>query len=112
MTRQVVGETHAGSKDDASRICAARRRLAAQVRFSLIGVTQQPENAALLGLQKPHPDIEHRRRDLPAAVERAEHEAELRQSHFLSRRYVLGDRYLSVVWEIAVGQIGDAFDIE
>jgi hypothetical protein len=54
MTRQVVGERHAGSKDDASWIYAACLHFAAQVHFSLIGVAQQPQNAGLVRLQEPH----------------------------------------------------------
>ena len=59
---------------------AARLGMAAQVVRRSGIVLQQPQHAALDLAQQTHPDVEHRRPDLVAVVERAEDEAALAAS--------------------------------
>ena len=93
-----------GANTSRSGATPRARRLAPQVARRRRVVLEQPQHAALDAREQPHPDVEHRRRDLVVVVEAAEHEARLRQARLRARRRRRGDGAPAVVGLVAVGQ--------
>jgi len=100
VSREQIGQALAGEmgvelearrEHQAAGGDAARLGMAAEIVRRGGIVMQQPQHAALDPAQQPHPGIEHRRPDLVAVVERAEHEAARRQAGLGAARCALGD---------------------
>src|SRR5262249_52503214 len=98
-------------KHQTVRSDAARRSFIAQIRLSVLIVLKQPYNTAFHRFEKPHPDIEYGRRNLPLIVEAAENKALWRQPDIRPRRHMLGNGALTVLDPIAIGKLNDAFRI-
>ena len=87
----------------------SRFRLAPQIRRRRRVRIEQPQHASRYAGEQPHPDIEHRRRDLVRRVEAAEHERRFRQSALRPRRYARCDWPPAVVHLIAIRKVHESF---
>ncbi len=107
MARQVLVERPPRCKDETLRRHAARLGFVFEVAHGGGIVVEQPEHAAFSGFEQPHPDVEQLRRDLEAAVERAEDEAGIGKPLLRTRGRALGDAALAVVGLVRVGKADD-----
>src|SRR5581483_9398458 len=89
------------------RFDPARSRFPDQIVGCRAMIGEQPQHAAIDGLEDTHPAVENIGRDLVAAVEAAEYETALRQPELAAGEGALGNRPPGIVDEIAVRQRDD-----
>ena len=94
------------------RLDAVRSRLALQIDRLQRAAFQQPQHAAAHRVQQPHPDVEHRARNLEAVVEAAEHEARFGQAALRARRRCVRDLPPGVAGEVAMRQVNKLLVVE
>src|SRR5579862_2736861 len=98
----MLGQRHERSEDQPLSVDASLRSFLLQIVLRRPVWCEQPQYTAVDLLEEPHPDREHRWRDLIAVVERAEDKALLRQANlgagerFLARKPVAIGRHEAV----------------
>ena len=106
----VLVQVRAAGENQPVRIDPAYLGLTAQVGSRRIAGVPQPQHAASNLAEQPHPDVEQRRRELPALVEAAKYDACFGQAGIMAHKR-RGHRPPIVLHEVTAGQMNDCLAI-
>src|SRR3974390_996358 len=97
MACQVILRRHPTGKYETRRIDPARCRFLAEVGFSAVIIPQQPQHAAVDGVQQPHPDLKNGRGNLVIVVETTKDKTALWKPGLVPRRLMVRNLPLGIV---------------
>ena len=100
---QMLGQSYPRRKHQPPGVDPSGGGFAAQVGACAAGSRSEPEHAAGHPREQPHPDLEHRRQNLVAVVETAEHQPLLGQAAGRARGGERSHGPLRIARAVAVG---------